>query len=332
MPQSGYELDMADLRGLERKLSLRLFLFLWSLAKGSIDCLGILRRRRPDVVVGGGGYVSWAPVFTAWLTRRPTLIVELDSHMGLANRVLVPFVKRVCMSFAIPGREGGKYLYAGRPLGRQLLTATAEAGRKAFGLRPDMPVVLVTGGSMGARSINEACVEAFGGGPLSFQLIHVSGKRDHEMVERRLQEAGADPENYHLLDYTGELPLATAAASLVVGRSGASILELAALGKPALLVPYPYATGDHQRKNAEWMAGAGAAEVLPDEEVSGETLKFRVNSLISNTDRLVAMAQASARLGKRGAAERIADEIFDLAGRGESRADRQAEKPTKEQE
>ncbi|MFA5810670.1 MAG: glycosyltransferase, partial [Thermoleophilia bacterium] len=102
VPQSGYELDMADLRGLERKLSLRLFLFLWSLAKGSIDCLGILRRRRPDVVVGGGGYVSWAPVFTAWLTRRPTLIVELDSHMGLANRVLVPFVKRVCMSFAIP--------------------------------------------------------------------------------------------------------------------------------------------------------------------------------------------------------------------------------------
>ena len=322
VPQSGYELDMADLRGLERKLSLRVFPFLWSLVKGSIDCLGILRRRRPDVVVGGGGYVSWAPVFTAWLTRRPTLIVELDSHMGLANRVLVPFVKRVCTSFAIPGREGGKYLYAGRPFGRKLLTATADMGRKVFGLKQDMPVVLVTGGSLGALSINVACVEAFGGGPLSFQLIHVSGRRDYEMMEKRLQKEDTDSENYHLLDYTGDLPLATAAASLVVGRSGASILELAALGKPALLVPYPYATGDHQRKNAEWMAGAGAAEVLADDEVSGETLKARVNNLISNTDRLADMAQASARLGKLGAAERIAAEIFDLAGRSESNAHR----------
>lgn len=307
---------MADLRGLERKLSPRLFLFLWSLARGSVDCLGILRRRRPDVVVGGGGYVSWAPVFTAWLTRRSTLIVELDSHMGLANRALVPFVKRVCLSFAIPGRDGGKYLYAGRPLGSKLLKATAEAGRKAFGLKPDMPVVLVTGGSLGALSINEACVEAFGTGPLPFQLVHVSGKRDYEMMKSRLRKAGADPVNYHLLDYTGDLPLATAAASLVVGRSGASILELAALGKPALLVPYPYATGDHQRKNAEWMAGAGAAEVLPDDQVSGELLKSRVESLISDNVRLEAMAKASARLGKRGAAERIADEIFKLAGRG----------------
>jgi UDP-N-acetylglucosamine--N-acetylmuramyl-(pentapeptide) pyrophosphoryl-undecaprenol N-acetylglucosamine transferase len=323
---------MADLRGLERKLSLRLFLFLWSLAKGSIDCLGILRRRHPHVVVGGGGYVSWAPVFTAWLTRRPTLIVELDSHMGLANRVLVPFVDRVCTSFVIPGREGGKYLYAGRPLGDKLLGATAEAGREFFGLKPDMPVVLVTGGSLGARSINLACVEAFGSGPLPFQLIHVSGKRDYDMVEKRLQEAGADRENYHLLDYTGDLPLATAAASLVVGRSGASILELAALGKPALLVPYPYATGDHQRKNAEWMAGAGAAEVLEDDEVSGETLKSRVSGLISNTARLADMASASARLGKRGAAERIADEIFELAGRSGSHAGRQAENQTKDQE
>jgi len=317
---------MADLRGLERKLSPRLFLFLWSLARGSIDCLGILRRRRPDVVVGGGGYVSWAPVFTAWLTRRPTLIVELDSHMGLANRALVPFVKRVCLSFVIPGRDGGKYLYAGRPLGSKLLQATAETGREAFGLKSDMPVVLVTGGSLGARSINEACVEAFGTGPLPFQLVHVSGKRDYEMVKSRLRKAGADPDNYHLLDYTGDLPLATAAASLVVGRSGASILELAALGKPALLVPYPYATGDHQRKNAEWMAGAGAAEVLPDDQVSGELLKSRVESLISDKVRLEAMAKASARLGKRGAAERIADEIFKLAGRGGASAVRRRQK------
>lgn len=266
------------------------------------------------MVVGGGGYVSWAPVFTAWLMRRPTLIIELDSHMGLANRVLAPFARRVCLSFAIPGREGRRYLLAGRPLGSKLLGATPEAGRKLFGLKEGSPVVLVTGGSQGARSINQACAEAFGHGALPFQLVHVSGKRDYAVVKKQLEDSGADLANYHLLDYTNDLPLATAAADLVVGRAGASILELAALGKPALLVPYPYATADHQRKNAEWMAAAGAAELMLDEEVNPAALKDRIEGLLADREHLKAMAAASAALGRRGAAERIAHEIYMIAG------------------
>lgn len=310
---AGYELDLADLRGLERRLSPRLLLFFWSLVKGAFDCAAILRRRRPQAVVGVGGYVSGMPVLLAWLRRTPTLTVELDSHMGLANRVLIPFTRRVALCFPETGRNGDRYFEAGRPLSRKLLEAEPEAGRRQFGLGGEGPVVLVMGGSLGARSINDACVEAFGSGALSFQLLHISGRRDYEAVRARLQEGGADWQNYHLVDYTNDLPLALAAADLVVGRSGASVLELAALGKPSMLIPYPYATADHQRKNAEWMAAAGAAEMIPDAELSAAVLKERVAGLLEDRTRLKVMAKAAAGLGQRDGAGQIAAEIYRIA-------------------
>jgi len=298
---------------MERRLSPRFFLFLWSLFKGSADCLAILRRRRPHVVVGGGGYVSAAPVFWAAMVRKPTLIVELDSHMGLANRFLAHFADRVALSFPLPGRTGGKYMLVGRPMSRTLLGATAAAGRRIFGLAADRPVVLVTGGSLGARSVNQAVAEAFGRGPLPFQLVHVSGKRDYGWMERKLEEQGYDPENYHLLDYTNDLPQAVAAADLVVSRAGASVLEIAALGKPALLVPYPHATADHQRKNAEWMAAAGAAVIIDDSMLDAGLLGTEVGALLEDRERLDAMAAASAALGARDGAGRTAEEILNIA-------------------
>lgn len=313
MGAAGYELDLADLRGLERRLSPRLLMFFWSLLKGAFDCAAILRRRRPHVVVGGGGYVSGAPVFIAWLKRIPTLIVEHDSHMGLANRALAPLARRVALCFPGTGREGGKYFDAGRPLSRQLLEADQAAGRKLFGLAGEGPVVLVMGGSLGARSINDACVQAFGSGRLSFQLLHISGRRDYQAVKARLQEGGADSQNYHLLDYTNDLPLALAAADLVVARSGASVLEVAALGKPSLLIPYPHATADHQMKNAEWMAAAGAALVLEDPRLTGAVLGEKVTGLLEDRGRLDAMAIAAASLGRRDGAETIAAEIYRIA-------------------
>lgn len=263
--------------------------------------------------MGGGGYVSWAPVFLAALSRRPTLIIELDSYMGLANRALAPLATRVALCFDIPGRRGGKYIHTGRPLRRNLLEATAKEGRREFGLSEDTPVVLVTGGSQGARTINEACVGAFGRGRSAVQVVHVSGRRDYEEMKRRLSELRSDPANYHLLDYTEKLPLAMSAADLVVSRAGASVQELAALGKPAILVPYPYATADHQRRNAEWMATAGAAEIIPDTKLDAETLKSSVDALLGSGEKLAAMAAASAKLGDKSGAERIAGEIFKIS-------------------
>jgi UDP-N-acetylglucosamine--N-acetylmuramyl-(pentapeptide) pyrophosphoryl-undecaprenol N-acetylglucosamine transferase len=235
--------------------------------------------------------------------------------MGLANRALVPWARKVALSFPIPGREGGKYFLSGRPMSRALLDADATRGRELFSLNADTEIVLVYGGSLGARSINLACVEAFGHPMLDFQLVHVSGRRDYQMLKNTLQKKGYDHKNYHLLDYTNDLPQATAAADLVVARSGASILELAALGKPALLVPYPYATADHQRKNAEWMASAGAAEMILDDELTSTVLEEKIRGLLTDRQRLERMGAASSELGSRDGAGRVAAEIFKMAGR-----------------
>lgn len=305
------------MRGLERRFTLRNALFVWSLLKGMTDSAAILKRRRPDAVVGCGGYVSGAPVLMAALKRLPTLIIELDSHMGLANRMLAPWVTRIALCFDIPGRGGDKYMRTGRPMSSMLLAADAATGRQRFGLDADRPVVLVTGGSLGARSINEACVEAFGHGPLPFQLVHVSGRRDHAAVQEKLAAAGSDLRNYHLLDYTDELPMATAAADVVVGRSGASVLEVAAQGKPEILVPYPYATADHQMQNARWMEAAGAAEVIADSELTAERLKAAVMGLLEDNGRRQRMAAAAAGLSSPDGAQVIADEVIRMARGGQ---------------
>lgn len=278
-----------------------------------MDTAGILARRRPDAVVGCGGYVSGAPVALAALMRLPTLIIELDSHMGLANRLLAPLAAKVALCFDLPGRSGGKYMRTGRPLGSLLLGADPESGRRRFGLRQGTPVVLVTGGSLGARSINDACMAAFGDGPLPFQLVHVSGKRDYQYLQEKLTQSGSDQQNYHLLDYTDELPLITAAADLVVGRSGASVLEVAALGKPAVLIPYPYATADHQLSNARWMEAAGAAEVITDQELTPARLREAITGLLEDPERRESMAGAAAGLTRADGAQVIADEVIRMA-------------------
>ncbi|MFA4966535.1 MAG: glycosyltransferase, partial [Thermoleophilia bacterium] len=239
----------------------------------------------------------------------PCLALEADAHLGVANRLLRPFVRRVCLSFPIAGLEPPKYVVTGRPLGPAQLSATAEEGLRVFGLSADLPVVLAFGGSQGAQSINRACVAAFGGRDLAFQLLHVCGPRNHDSVRSELEAKGERFERYRLVAYTDRLAAAMAAADLVVARSGGSVAELAALGRPAVLVPYPHATADHQRKNARGMVEAGAALLVDDAELSGDLLAELVAGLLGDRERLAAMATASAALGRPDATQRVVDEI-----------------------
>ena len=183
-------------------------------------------------------------------------------------------------------------------------------------------MVLAFGGSQGAQSINRACVDAFGGKELDFQLVHVCGPKNAEQARRELGDRGERFERYRLVPYTDRLAAAMAAADLVVARSGGSVAEIAALGKPAILVPYPYATADHQRKNAREMVAGGAALLVDDAELSGALLARLVAELISDRERLAAMAAASAALGRPDAARRVADQVEDILiarrGRGAS--------------
>jgi UDP-N-acetylglucosamine--N-acetylmuramyl-(pentapeptide) pyrophosphoryl-undecaprenol N-acetylglucosamine transferase len=309
-PAAGYELDFIAVRGLDRRNPLRA-------ARAAVEALiavGVarraIRRRGADVVVGGGGFVAGPAGLGALLSRVPLVLTEADSHLGLANRLLAGRAKRVCLAFPIPGREGERYLVTGRPVPAAVLSADRVAARQRFGVAAEARCLLVMGGSQGARSINLAAVEAFAErGERDFHVVHLAGRRDFDQIERRLA-AAPHGERYTLLAYEPDLGDALAACDLVLARAGGSIFELTAARRPAILVPYPHATAGHQSANAAWMAEAGAALTIRDEELSAGRLEAEVDSLLADEGRLVAMAKASASLARPDAARMIADEAL----------------------
>jgi UDP-N-acetylglucosamine--N-acetylmuramyl-(pentapeptide) pyrophosphoryl-undecaprenol N-acetylglucosamine transferase len=302
-----------EMRGFERHLLARAnAVTLRRLAAAAPRAWRIVSEVKPRVAVGGGGYLSGPVVALAAVRGVPSLAIEADAHLGVTNWLLSPLVSRVCLSFPIRGHKPPRYVVTGRPLSAAQLDADAPAGRAAFGLSADEPVVLVFGGSQGAQTLNRACLDAFGSGPLDLQLLHVCGPCNFDDTAAVLAARGADVEHYHLLPYTDELAHAMAVADLVVGRAGGSVAEIAALGRPAVLVPYPHATADHQTKNAAWMAAAGAAVVVADAELDGPRLGGLVRELLADRERLAHMAAASRTAGRPDATQRVADEIEDL--------------------
>ncbi|HEX3511141.1 MAG TPA: glycosyltransferase, partial [Solirubrobacteraceae bacterium] len=266
----------------------------------------LLARTRPAAVLGGGGYVA-APVGLAAVAMRiPLVLTEADSHLGLANRLLAPFARRVCLSFPIAGRDGSRYRVTGRPIA-SALPGRGEA-RARLGIPEAETCVLVFGGSLGARTINRAALEAFAEAP--FRVLHVCGTRDHA-------ELAATPRGprYELVDSLppADFSAALAAADLVVARAGGSVFEVAAAGVPAILVPYPHAAADHQRGNARWMADAGAAIVIDDDDLDAARLAGEVGALLADPARLERMAAASRALARPEAARDVAAELLAAA-------------------
>jgi UDP-N-acetylglucosamine--N-acetylmuramyl-(pentapeptide) pyrophosphoryl-undecaprenol N-acetylglucosamine transferase len=313
VPAAGYEIDFLRVRGIDRRNPLRAALAAVE-AVGAVGAAArAIRRRGADVVMGGGGFVAGPAGMAAVLLRKPLVLTEADSHLGLANRLLAGRASRVCLSFPIEGRQGGPYLLTGRPVPEAVLRADRAVARARFGLPAEARCVLVMGGSQGARSINFAAVEAFAeDGERDFHVIQLAGRRDFEQLQRRLAVA-PHGEDYTLLAYEPDLGDVLAASDLVLARSGGSIFEVAAAGRPAILVPYPHATADHQRANAAWMARAGAAEVVGDTELSAELLMRMVSELLGDDRRLGAMAGASADIAMPEATKRIADEVLAVA-------------------
>jgi UDP-N-acetylglucosamine--N-acetylmuramyl-(pentapeptide) pyrophosphoryl-undecaprenol N-acetylglucosamine transferase len=315
VPRAGYEIDCLRVRGLDRGNPLRAAGAALEAGAAVIAALRTIRRRRADVVMGGGGFVAGPAGLAAVLNRTPLVLTEADSHLGLANRILAGRARRVCLSFPIAGRDGERYRVTGRPVPAAVLAAERAAARERFGVAPGALCLLVMGGSQGARTINDAAVEALAErGGRDFDVIHVAGRRDFETLEDRLATA-PHRERYTLLAYEPDLGDCLAACDLVLGRAGGSIFELTAVGRPAVLVPYPHAAAGHQAGNAAWMAEAGAAIAIPDRELSAERLAREVGELLDDPGRLAAMAAASSRLAKPDAARRIADEVLAAARR-----------------
>jgi UDP-N-acetylglucosamine--N-acetylmuramyl-(pentapeptide) pyrophosphoryl-undecaprenol N-acetylglucosamine transferase len=315
VPAAGYEIDFLKVRGIDRGSKARA-------ALAGVEALGavgtalrILWRRRPDVVLGGGGFVAGPAGLAAVLARVPLVLTEADSHLGLANRLLAGRACRVCLAFPIAGREGERYLVTGRPVPPAVLAADRATARERFGIAGDARCLLVMGGSQGARSINECALAAFAERDgRDFHVVHVSGRRDFELLEDRLA-AAPHKERYTLLAYEPNLGDCLAACDLVLGRSGGSIFELTATGRPAVLVPYPHAAAGHQESNAAWMAQAGAATVIADDELDAGRLAGEVDGLLGDGARLGVMAAASAALAKPDAARQIADQVLGAVRR-----------------
>ncbi|HET8815782.1 MAG TPA: UDP-N-acetylglucosamine--N-acetylmuramyl-(pentapeptide) pyrophosphoryl-undecaprenol N-acetylglucosamine transferase [Solirubrobacterales bacterium] len=316
VPAAGYEIEFVKVRGIDRRNPLRA-------ARAGLEALAavgaarkVLRRREADVVMGGGGFVAGPAGLAAALSRIPLVLTEADSHLGLVNRLLAGRARRVCLAFPLAGREGERYLVTGRAVPRAVLEGDREAARRRFGIPGQARCLLVIGGSQGARSINFASFEAFAERdrprPRDFHVVHIAGSRDFPELERRLSAAPYG-DRYTLLAYEPDLGDALAAADLVLGRSGGSIFEVAATGRPAILVPYPHATADHQSANAEWMRAGGAAVVIPDAELSADRLADEVRAILDDPPRLDAMAAAARQLARPEAARLIAAEVLEAA-------------------
>ena len=306
VPEAGFEFDPFHVSGFPREPSLALLRALAAAGRAPFACREILGRRHPDVVLGGGGYVGGPMVLAAWTRRIPAALTEADAHLGLANRLAAPFARRVFLSFPIVGRNPPKFSVTGRPVPSGSRVTSREEGRRRFELPSDGPVLLVFGGSQGARSLNELVVRELGAaGPA---VLHLAGERDFAALRGRVSRP-----DYRLVPYTHEFGAALGSCDLVLCRAGGSIHDLALAGKPAVLVPYPHATAGHQTKNARYFERAGAALVVPDVEL--ERVPGVVRELLGDPARLAEMSERMRSVARPHAADEIAEELIRLAGR-----------------
>jgi UDP-N-acetylglucosamine--N-acetylmuramyl-(pentapeptide) pyrophosphoryl-undecaprenol N-acetylglucosamine transferase len=312
VPAAGYPLDTLRVEGISRSNPLKAARALVRAGAALRTSRRILRERSADVVLGGGGYVAGPVGLAAVLAGIPLVLAEADSHLGLTNRLLAPKARRVCLAFPIAGRDGDRYRVTGRPV--PPVVDDRELARAQLGIAADEVCVLVFGGSLGARSINEAAIAAFADAP--YRVVHVAGRRDFAALR-------APGPHYVLLEYLTPFGVALAASDLAVARAGGSVFELAQYGLPAVLIPYPHASGDHQSANARWMAERDAAVIVPDAELTPERLRAEVDALVADPPRRAAMASASAALARPHAARDIAAEVLAaVAGRGAASAPR----------
>lgn len=283
------------------------------LSAGFVQALAALRRVRPDVVLTTGGYVTVPVAYAAAVLRIPLVVFLPDITPGLAVRAQARLAHRIAIAFgdAATHFPAERVVETGYPLRPVLLAAVREEARQRLGLADDLPVVLVYGGSRGARTLNEGVAERLEVLLERCQLLHVSGTFDEPRMRERA--AGLPPDlagRYRLFGFIGDrLVDALVAADLAVARSGASTLaELPAVGLPAVLVPGPFSDQD---RNAAWLAGQGGALVLANDAVAGGGLADAVTMLLDDPDRLAAMRTASRRLGRRDASARLQRVIED---------------------
>jgi len=317
----GYPLELINIRGLARTLTLKNLLVPFLVIGSLWKTAAILKKHNPDIVIGTGGYVSW-PVLKAAARRGITTVLqEQNSYPGVATRQLAGRAKRVYLGF----EEGGQFLPDSAPIivtGNPVRSSVSKGDRaeamKQFHLDPARKTILILGGSQGARSINNAVIKDLEANALNdkYQLLWQTGRGDYKDVVEKL---GAKADNHSLFPFAHQMDLVYAAADLAVARAGAiTLAELSACRVPALVIPYPFAAGDHQRKNARAYIDRGYAEMIdPDELESARLLAHAVTMFESGgTDRM-RQKLGQDQAGKKPALDVIVEDILKLIARAQ---------------
>ena len=310
VPKHGVAMDTIDFSGMRGKGLMHTLSGAFRLTASFTACLRILARRSPDVVLGMGGYVTVPGGMMARLRGVPLVLLNADAALLLSNRTLTPLARRVLFGFPADfGAAAGKATVTGNPVRREIVDMQQPGQR--FAGRSGPLHILVVGGSLGAKALNEAMLAAMALIPAEKRpkLVHQSGKQHVEALRRAYADAGVEAE---VLDFIDDMPARYAAADLVVCRAGAiTVSELTAAGIASVLVPFVASTTSHQRDNAQWMEKQQAAVYLPQSELTPQ----RLVALLNDTTRegCVAMAEAAYRQGRRDANETIADILEKLA-------------------
>ena len=326
IPKEGIEFEALELSGgFERHFTLENIKRAARAIIGVKKAAEIIKRYKPDVVVGTGGYVCGPILLAASLEKVPTLIQEQNVVAGITNKILSKFVNKIAVGSerALKYFPREKTIYTGNPIRREVLKARREEGLAYFKFEEKKPVVLISGGSRGARSINKAMIKILmeEAAEPKVQYLHVTGKGEYESVISELRGSGLELEELRHIrvePYVYNMPQALAMADLVVYRAGATgIAELTARGVPAILIPYPYAAENHQEYNARELEEAGAARMILNKELTAERLGKTIKELLSKPEELREMSEASVKLGRPQAAEEISMQIIQL-GSGRS--------------
>jgi UDP-N-acetylglucosamine--N-acetylmuramyl-(pentapeptide) pyrophosphoryl-undecaprenol N-acetylglucosamine transferase len=323
LASEGYELVTIKARGIMGKRPMARILGLAVTPLGLIQCLALCRKRRPDLVIGIGGYTSPPLIEAAFLLGIKRALLEPNAYPGVANRVLSPLANLIFVSFAeaVPFFDAAKTRVVGTPIRRAFLEAIpAGEVTPVAGLGPGL---LVLGGSQGARTINRAMTAAL---PIllkshpDIRVIHQTGERDFEEVaaayRATLHRQGSGIAEPEVAPFLFDVPRALTQADLIISRSGATtVAEITACGKPSILIPFPHAIHGHQERNARVLVQAGAAEIILDENLSGEVLAQTISALLRDPARLNEMGRQSHALGRPDAAEQIVHDCRKLVGR-----------------
>lgn len=318
IPRYGYKLEFIDVAGFKRSLSLDTVRSGIKLVRGLHDAYKLINKLKPDLVIGTGGYVCGPIVLLAALKGIATCIQEQNAMPGATNKILSRYVKKVFLGYSEAEKYfngSSKKVFTGNPIRSEIMQIKHSDAISELGLDSSKKTILVSGGSRGARSINNALkyVERELSGRSDVQVLHATGEANYEEYMAEMKQGGELEDNIIIRPYLHNMPVALAAADLAVFRAGAvGLAELVAKGVPAILVPYPYATANHQEFNARAVEAAGAGRVILDKELTGEKLLEEIEKLLIDDANLQAMKKAAKKLGKPDAASEIAQQALSL--------------------